>query len=229
MLFYIISIICLIIGPALKAQTGENLAIGVNITNNITNLALGNYRYDGGICIEPVFLYKFNEFMNFKAIAGYSKISSEHTLIETYYSNQKLNYINKGAYVKAGIFTGFKKNNKLFYHSFGLSLIYSQFNESGNYTIRGDYFGDLNDNYVVKGQKILFLEPCLDLYIYQNNYFAVLTSIRFPLPLFRSINTDFPNYYIPGYGERATSNLGNINYLYYRFDFFILIPLKRQP
>jgi hypothetical protein len=225
-LIYTISLLSFFIFPASKAQSEPRLAIGVNMSNNLVNLLLGNYNYAGGYCFEPLLLYKINDYINFKSVVGYSKISNRHTLINTSAAYQELNYINKGGYIKMGIFTRFKPKKKLFCSSFGLSLVYSQFNESGNYTIHGNYFGDLRVDFKVSAQRILFIEPGIDIYLFQNNYFALLTSFKFPIGISYSIRNEFPNYYIPGFGERSDSQAFNFNSIYYRFDFYILIPIR---
>jgi hypothetical protein len=209
----------------LKAQTEQNIGFGINLSKNITNLALGNYKYDRGICIEPVLLYRINDLINVKSTSGYSRLSRQHILLNTNNAYQEINFINKGVYIKTGIYSSFKAQKKLFYNSIGLSLAYSQFNESGNYTIKGAYFGDLKEEYKVKGQKILFLESSLDLYVYQNKHIAILTSFNLPIPIYSSIDNDYPNYYIPGYGERIMDHLPSINYIISRFEIYIMIPL----
>jgi len=208
----------------LKAQENQKFGAGLNVSDNLVNLALGNYKYVGGFSVEPVFLFKINKLQYIKTIVGYSKVSKTLDLISEYPSQQKLGYINEGIYFKVGIFTGFKSCTELFHNSFGLSLFYSQFNENGDVTIKGSYFGDYYHEFKSYGQKMLFLEPGFDIILYHNSFLSFSMSIKFPIKIYSSTKDQFPNYYIPGYGETMTNKEFNFAYILYRFEFYFIVP-----
>ena len=224
-LLYGISILLCTLLTVTRAQENKNLGLGVNVSNNFINLALGNYRYQGGICVEPLIMYRINDRLDIKTVIGYSKISSIHEL--PHYNNpvQILNYINNGFYFKCGIFTGFRHNEELFHQSFGVSLFYSRFREYGDLTIKGDYFGDFKTEYKVSRQSALFLEPRLDLFIFQNEHVDLMISMKFPFPVYKMINEKYPNYYVPGYGDRIGNDF-DLRFVYCRIDLYLMVPLK---
>lgn len=224
-LHYIVSTFCLCLVQTLVAQDEQNFGIGINISNNLLNLGLGNYKYGGGFCIEPVFLYKLNDHLDLKAIVGYSKTSNQFDLINNSPSLQTLDYLNEGIYIKTGVFTGFKSNSELFHHSFGVSFFYSQFNETGDLTIKGSYFGDYKNEFKNNGQKVFFIEPSVDLILYHNKYFSFSTNINIPIKIYSSIKQNFYNYYIPGYGERTIDYKFNLQNILYRVQFYFIVPI----
>lgn len=223
-LHYIVSAIILTICSFSYGQSEKKMACGMNISNNLVNLVTANYAYNGGFSVEPVFLLKLNQYLNFKAVSGYSKISSEHIIYDINKSYQKLNYVNKGAWFKSGVYTTFKKKDQLFNNSLGISLGYAQFNESGNYIIKGAYFGDFKNNFVFKGQKVLFIETGMDLYIIRRKNFAFMVSFKLPFVIYSTIKDDFPSYYIPSYGGRTKYEDSYMSYLLNRSEFYIMIP-----
>jgi hypothetical protein len=224
-LIFFISIIYLS-GLNIQAQEEPKIGIGFNISNNLTNFILGNYSNNGGICIEPILLYKINDLFDCKTIVGFSKISSKHKPVPKYEPNQEIVYENIGFYLKSGIYTGIERSNKLFRHSLGVSVVYSYFDEIGNYTISGNYFGDYHGKYEVRGQAVFFLEPSAEIYIFKSSKMAITTSFKFPIVLFKSISEKYPNYYIPEYGQNETDYEVNLNYVLYRIDFNLIIPIK---
>jgi hypothetical protein len=225
-LFYIVSIFFAGLFYNLQAQDTLNFGIGINVSNNLINLGLGNYKYGGGFCVEPVILFKVNDYLDLKTIVGYSKTSNQYYLINNSPSEQTLDYLNEGLYIKVGLFTGFKPKSELFHHSFGVSLFYTQFNETGDLTIKGNYFGDYKNEFKNTGQKILFFEPSVDLVIYQNKYFSFSTNINIPIKIYTSIQQNLYNYYIPGYGAKMTDHKFNLQNLFYRVQFYIVVPIE---
>lgn len=232
---FIVSLVWLFINIGLKGQEISNLAIGLNLTNNIKNIIRNNYAsnnsvYSKGIFIEPIFIYKKNSKLSFQAILGYSKTS-----IKQDYKYQNINYTNQGYYLKFGILTPFHaKEDNLLLQSFGLNLAFSHYKVSGIYNIRGSYFGGTINNFNVKNQINIFIEPCLNIYIFKKKQIVILTRVNLPFRIFEFNNTNMPNDLIPGYGTRFSRgnsfkewfNYMNINYSIYRVDIYIIIPLK---
>ena len=103
---------------SVKAQDSLKVAVGINYSSSVINFLMGNFGYDGGICLEPVFLYSINDFLISKTVVGYSKISKSYTLLDNTDRDQELDYINKGAYIKTGVYAGYRANPGIFHPSF---------------------------------------------------------------------------------------------------------------
>jgi hypothetical protein len=193
---YTTSLFIWLLNTAATAQEESKLGLGLNASSNIINLANNYYSYNGGICIEPIVIYKLPNRFKLRTTLGYTNVSNQHDVTDY----QKIRYINEGFYIKMGITRDFRHNNKLLTSSYGLNLVYTHFNERGNYLIRGNYFGDYYSNYSVKGQKAFLLEPNLDLYLLNTKYIGIFANISVPIGIVNSIKTEYPHYYIPGFG-----------------------------
>ena len=207
------------------AQDSTKISIGVNISNNITNYFLGNYRLNGGFCIEPVVQVKLNKYLRTRIVLGYSKNGINKELVNVSENNhQQLNYFNQGYYVKLGVFSSFSRRSSVFFDAIGLSFSYSNFSQRGDLTIEGKYFGDYKNSINATNQQALFVEPSLDLLVFQHKYFTISSNINFPIPIYRKLTNEIPNYYIPGYGDTPNNQL--YRPVWYRFEFYINVPIK---
>ena len=223
---WIISLVLLsLFCSSLRAQDSTKISVGVNISNNITNYFLGNYSINGGFCIEPVVQVKLNKYLRTRIVLGYSKNGINKELIHVSENNhQQLNYFNQGYYAKLGVFSSFSRRSSVFFDAIGLSLSYSNFSQRGDLTIKGQYFGDYKTTFQNDNQQVIFIEPSLDLLVFQHKHFTISSNINFPLPIYKKLSDDFPNYYIPGYGDTPTNQF--FRPVWYRFEFYINIPIK---
>ncbi len=210
---------------SLRAQDSTKISVGVNISNNITNYLLGNYALNGGFCFEPVVQVKLNQYLRTRIVYGYSKNGINRDLVNVSdNNNQQLIYFNQGYYGKLGLFASFSKQSSVFFDAIGLSLSYSNFSQQGDLTIKGQYFGDYKTTFRNDNQQVIFIEPSLDLLVFQHKHFTISSNINFPLPIYSNISNDLPNYYIPGYGDTPSNQF--FRPVWYRFEFYVNVPIK---
>ena len=224
---YITSLICICSLLNLNSQEVPRLAVGLNVSNNIVNFIYENYEYNGGFCIEPIVTYKLSEVLNFKSVFGYSRISSKHN----YNEFQDLNYINEGAYIKAGLYINFRRSSETFNNCVGIQLFYSHFTDKGNYRIKGDYFGDYTGNFLVRNQKALFLEPSFNFFLLRKKHISIMIDLGIPIGIYGSINSGYPNYFIPGFGNVSQSQdyaVLNSYLTLSHINFYVVFPLGNK-
>lgn len=225
-LFWINSIVIIsFFSSFLYAQDSTKISLGFNISNNLTNYFLGNYALNGGGCLEPVVQVKLNKYLRTRIVLGYSKNGIHRELVSvSENNNQQLNYYNEGGYAKLGLFATYTKQSSVFFDALGISISYSNFSQNGDLIIKGKYFGDYNNSINTNNQQFLFIEPSLDLMVFDHKYFAISSNINFPIPIYRKLSNDIPNYYIPGYGDTPTNQF--FRTVWYRFEFYINVPIN---
>ena len=221
---FLISFCLYFITSKIFAQDSCRLAVGINLINNVTYLLTSNYKYNGGFAIEPVLNVKCNDYFKSRTVVGYTKTSGIYEVGDLLFSNQKTNYQNSGFYVKSGMFTNFTKEKGLFHNAIGLSLLYSNYKQSGDFVIYGNYFGNYIGTYHNRNQQVLAIEPSLDLSIFEHKYFIINANINFPIVFYSKTNDDSPNYFIPGIGR--TQQRSFYEPFFYRFDIYLHIPMR---
>ena len=206
------------------SQDSSKITFGINLSNNLTYLFTSNYKYNGGFAFEPVLNVKCNDYFKSRTVVGYTKTSGIYEVGDLLFSNQKTNYQNSGFYVKTGLFTNFTKEKGLFHNSIGLNLLYSNYKQSGDFVIYGNYFGDYIGTYHNQNQQVFAIEPSLDLSIFEHKYFIINANINFPIVFYSKTNDDSPNYFIPGIGRTQQRNF--YEPFFYRFDIYLHIPIR---
>ncbi len=206
-----------------KSQITQRWALGFNLSENIVNWYLFNYKNGKGYHFEPSVYYKISELLYVKGSVGFSKISSVHTLSET-----DVEYLNKGSYIRIGLLSGFSKSKELVPNALGISVFYCNYNEVGDFRIKGPYFSDYTSKYSFSNQEALIIEPTAEILALKLKHFLFTCSITYPIIVYNSIQSDYPNFFIPGYGTFYTGKLFDWGYMLYRFDFTIVVPINRK-
>lgn len=219
---YTISLI-LACGCCAKGQDNQGWGAGLNLSNNLTNLIIGKYSYQGGYAIEPAIVYKPQQSYYLKCVLGISHVSWVQEIGEGADYNQEIIYKNQGVYLKPGFFLDINKSSTFFHHGVGLSLGYVNFHDFGEYTIPGRYLGNLEGSFQSGRQQLLFLEPQLDLHLWSNDRFGLLLNLNFPIHLYETFDNDYPGYYIPGVGGRIDDDIAS--FLAYRVNCFLMVKL----
>lgn len=208
----------------LNSQSIDKMVIGTNLSNNLVNMGIGKYE-NGGYAIELNYLYKLTPILDLKFFSGYTKTSSNIRIGNNLYISQKIQDINKGWYLKAGVLSGFSRKSELLHSNLGLLLFYSHFNQRANFSIHGNYFGDYHGHFKQLNQWALFIEPYYENILYETEKFSLSFSLNYPIRLFSGIDSNYPVYFIPGYGNYNKESI-DIRYIYYRFEFHLLVPLN---
>jgi hypothetical protein len=210
------------------AQDDAKFSIGINITNNIYNLAFKNYHDNIGYSIDPVAMYSLNNRTYIKTELGISKTSSENNLSILRPDYQKIDYINKGFYTRIGVYYDIAQEHTFFRNAFGLNLVYSKFDEYNTFTIKGNNFGDYTGSYNVLNNQLLFIEPSFDIILFKKKYFKILFSSSFPFLVYKNFEKKYPTFYIPGIGNTNETKLYNLKVWAYHFNFKILFPIAHK-
>jgi len=157
---------------------------------------------DNAYVIEPQLEYRSKSVV-FKVQYGMNDIKN------TIYDNME--YRNQGSHFKLGVgvdFSYFGNNADRNNAVLGGSLIFASYTETGTVEIENPYFGNpiitqKNDS---RGMEVFFMYRR----VFENNFFLSITP-RIAFVMTNYENTNFPVYYVPGFGtvnvfESSSSN-----------------------
>lgn len=202
--------------------------IGLNLTNNLTNLLSDHYLYGGSALEITLSRYVSSNFM-LKGTAGYTNMSTKEE-ISGGANSQYITYRSTGSYIKAGIYYIDEVNPPQFRFlrsGLGLQLAYSQSTDEGKLVLPGPYFGNYQRNYTMQGQQLVYLEVCGDINLYERRGVGLLLHTNIPFVLYDGMSREDRFYFMSGYGRRESHAIWPIVYYLkafpYRFDLYLSV------
>lgn len=204
-----------------SAQENHKIAVGIDVSKNLSNWALSNYALKKGVAVESVMLYKLNKDFNYKLSLGYSATSQKIKLNDF----QDLDYINKGFYIKNGIFFSTGVSDSVAKNVIGLNIVFSGFNELGSCTIHGNYFGDIVQKYTNDNLIAVALEPNFDEVLLKYKRFAMMVNYRMTFVVYSNIHAAYPTYFIPGIGNPLFYSFSDSHYFSIGINLFFIYSL----